>query len=255
MRLKMWMLRYLQQRSFKKADGLIFLTNYAHEYISRHIGDIEGSIATIPHGVEERFLQAPRSQKRFEDFSAEKPFRFLYVSILMPYKRQVEVAWAASELRNQGLPIVVDFVGGSGGSYAQKFKNLLTRLDPFGQYLIWHGAVPFNTLHNFYKRANGFVFASSCESMPNILVESMASGLPIAASNRGPMPEILGEAGIYFDPERPTSIAEVMREMFHNEKLREALADAAWKKGTSYTWRQCADETLNFVVNAVRRVN
>ena len=49
--------------------------------------------------------------------------------------------------------------------------------------------------------ANLFVFASSCENMPNTLVEAMAIGLPIACSDRGPMPEVLRDGGVYFDPE------------------------------------------------------
>ena len=60
--------------------------------------------------------------------------------------------------------------------------------------------------HAVLKRAHLFVFASSCENMPNTLVEAMASGLPIACSDRGPMPEILRDGGTYFDPENEVTI-------------------------------------------------
>ena len=51
------------------------------------------------------------------------------------------------------------------------------------------------------REAELFVFASSCENLPNILIEGMAAGLPIACSRRPPMPEVLGDAGESFDPE------------------------------------------------------
>ena len=50
------------------------------------------------------------------------------------------------------------------------------------------------------------IFASSCESSSCVLIENMASGLPIACSNRGPMPEVLKDGGVYFDPEKPIDI-------------------------------------------------
>jgi len=60
----------------------------------------------------------------------------------------------------------------------------------------------------------------------NILVEAMASGLPIACSNRGPMPEVLGDAGVYFDPEDPHDIARALR--------TDRIADAAKQAGPGF---------------------
>ena len=56
--------------------------------------------------------------------------------------------------------------------------------------------------------------------MPNILLEGMESGLPIACSNRNPMPEALGDAGVYFDPEIVDDIARALRELIDSHTLR-----------------------------------
>jgi glycosyltransferase involved in cell wall biosynthesis len=61
-----------------------------------------------------------------------------------------------------------------------------------------------------------FVFASSCENMPNTLIEGMAAGLKIACSSRGPMPEVLKDAGYYFDPESPVSISKAIEQIILN---------------------------------------
>ena len=87
----------------------------------------------------------------------------------------------------------------------------MMNLDPDGDFITYKGTVPHEQLNAHYAAANLCVFASSCENMPNILLEGMASGLPIACSNRGPMSEILGDAGLYFDPEVVDSIAEAIR--------------------------------------------
>lgn len=247
MRLKMWMLRHTQGRSFRRADGVIFLTRYAQQEVCRFLGGVKGRTALIPHGIENRFVQPPRLQQGVDRYSPEQPFHFLYVSVLMPYKHQMEVALAISRLRSEGLPVAMRFVGADWGGCGREFLRLLQRLDPGGEYLDWVGGVPFDQLGGVYREADAFVFASSCENLPNIMIEAMASGLPIASSNRGPMPEVLEGAGIYFDPEVPESIAEALRKLIHNIELRTQLAASAWQKGQSYSWVRCARETLEFI--------
>jgi len=247
MRLKIWLLRKFQSRSLRRASGVIFLTKYAMDSVSTFLGGIKRPVALIPHGIEDRFVQPPRPQREISQYSIIRPFRLLYVSILMPYKHQVEVALAVHQLRAEGLPMAVRFIGAEWGCYGREFGQLLLRLDPSKEFLCWSGGVPFDHLDAHYRESDAFVFASSCENLPNILIEAMAAGLPIASSNRGPMPEILQEAGIYFDPDIPDSIAEALRRLFHNDDLRAKLATSAWRKGRSYSWARCACETFGFI--------
>jgi hypothetical protein len=253
MRLKMRLLRYSQGRSFRRANGLIFLTHYAENEISRSLGGFTCPTVLVPHGIESRFLQAPRSQRRIRDCTIEQPFRVFYVSILMPYKHQVEVAKAVADVRAKGVPIEMRFVGASWGNYGLEFKSLIESLDPEGEFLKWSGHEPFESLHGLYRESDAFVFASSCENLPNILIEAMASGLPIACSNRGPMPEVLGDAGVYFDPDSHESIAIALQSLVDNELLRTNLADQAWHKAQAYSWKRCANETFEFIAKIARQ--
>jgi glycosyltransferase involved in cell wall biosynthesis len=255
MRLKMWVLRQSQGRSFKKANGLIFLTEYARKGVSRWLGRVRGLQALIPHGIEPRFKAAPKPQLTIHDYSFKQPFTFLYVSILMPYKHQIEVAKAASELRRSGCPIRVRFVGAHWGRYGQQFRETLRQLDPKEEFLIWPGGMPFSALHSEYQDADAFIFASSCENLPNILIEAMTAGLPIACSKSGPMPEVLGNAGIYFDPVQTQDIAEAMRTLVNSADLRGRLAAQAKEISRAYSWQRCANDTFKFIaaVAASRR--
>jgi glycosyltransferase involved in cell wall biosynthesis len=255
MRLKMWLLRKSQGRSFKKADGLIFLTEYARKGVSRWLGRGQGLQALIPHGIEPRFAADPKPQRHAHNYSFDQPFTFLYVSILMPYKHQIEVAKAASELRRGGLPIRVRFVGADWGRYGQQFRETLRQLDPMEAFLIWPGSIPFSALHSEYLNADAFVFASSCENLPNILIEAMAAGLPIACSKSGPMPDVLGNAGVYFYPVQTRDIAEAMRTLVNSANLRGRLAAQAKELSRAYSWQRCAKDTFEFIatVAASRR--
>jgi len=107
--------------------------------------------------------------------------------------------------------------------------------------------MPFSALHGEYQAADGFIFASSCENLPNILIEAMTAGLPIACSKRGPMPEVLGGAGVYFDPLQADGIAQAMRELVNSADLRGRLAAQAKELSLEYSWHRCAKDTFSFI--------
>ena len=117
----------------------------------------------------------------------------------------------------------------------------------------YHGAIAFDELHHRYAEADLGVFASSCENLPNILLETMASGLPIACSNRGPMPEILGDCGVYFNPEAPTDITKALLKLIKSAPLRTDLAHESYSQAQKYSWRRCADETFMFIDEVIMK--
>lgn len=252
MRFKMWLLGYSQRSSFRRASGIVFLTDYAKNAISKSVSGFNCAIDLIPHGVENRFYQVPRAQISFDNFSEENPFSVIYVSVVMPYKHQLEVVDAVVKLRSMSVPIEIRFVGAAYGAYGTQFQARLKEADPKGSFLKWAGHVPFESLHTLYHDADAFLFASSCENLPNILIEAMAEGLPIACSNRGPMPEVLRDAGIYFDPENADQIAESLLNLAKDQVLRARLAKSAWEKAQIYSWKLCAAQTFNFIARVVR---
>lgn len=249
---KLRLLRSSQGRSFARADGVIFLSRYARDRLINTLTLDPQRTVLIPHGVEPRFFRTPRRARELAECTSLTPFRLLYVSILMPYKHQIEIARAATILRKEGLALTVDFVGASWGGYGTAFESELRRLDPDGVFLRWLGEIPFEGLHLLYREADGFVFASSCENLPNIMIEAMAAGLPILSSGRGPMPEVLGDAGCYFDPYVVDSIVAEMRRFVGDRELRERLALGASARAHRYSWKNCADETFAFVASVAQ---
>jgi len=240
---KMFLLRFGQSRSLRNADGRIFLTEYARSVVARQAG-LEGSQPVIPHGVHPRFFRAPREQKPISQFSLGRPFTLLYVSKVEPYKHQWRVVEAIGMLKKR-LPIALCLVGdGVCRTSTRRLRETLRRVDPHGEFIQWLGDVPHERLPDCYHNADGFVFASSCENLPNILLEAMAAGLPIACSDRGPMPEVLGPAGVYFNPERAVEIAAAIQLLAEDRALRQSFAGAAHARARQYSWERCADETF-----------
>lgn len=155
-------------------------------------------------------------------------------------------------LRAEGFPVTLEMVGSAHPPALKKLANTLKRVDPDGAFVFYSGPVPHSEIHSRYASVDLFLFASSCENMPNVLLEGMASGLPVACSNRGPMPEILQGGGVYFDPEVISDIADAIRTLVTSPELREEKAKLSFTLVQQYCWQRSAVETLEFLSGVAR---
>jgi glycosyltransferase involved in cell wall biosynthesis len=246
MTLKSILLRFSQSRTFRKADGVIFLTEYAEKAALSVTGDLKGKRAVIAHGINPIFDNPPHKNRYQKQFSQENPCRILYVSGLEPYKHQWHVAEAVNKIKLQGIPVFLDLVGPKGPGL-RRLEDTLKRLDPDERFIKYHGPVKYENLKNMYASADIGVFASSCETFGQILTEAMSAGLPMACSDRSAMKEILETYGVYFDPESPDEISTAILKLMEDSNLRETLANDAYLKSKTYSWDKCANETLEFL--------
>lgn len=254
---KMILLRRAQSRSLRQATGLIFLTEFARRRVLAAIGRKESDTQLVPHGLEERFFEAPREALPFEAFSDARPFRVLYVSIVDAFKHQWQLVRAVGLLRQEGLPISLELIGSANPAVLPKLIAAMDEVDPARRFVCYRGLVPFEELHASYHNADAFAFASSCENLPNILLEAMAAGLPIASSSYGPMPEVMGNSAMFFDPLDVGAIAAAIRQLAIDQEGRRRLAAEVYSKAKLYSWEKCARDTFSFLVHTVqlRQVN
>jgi glycosyltransferase involved in cell wall biosynthesis len=242
-RLRLWLLKWIQVRSLRRATGALFLTQYAADVIQTFSGPLK-AYRVIPHGIGDDF----RRQSQRDEWNVNKPeIRCTYVSNADLYKHQWHVIEAASQLRSIGLNISLDLVGAGSGAAVGLVEKAVANFDPQGHFVHVHPAQKHEKVALLLSQADIFIFASSCENMPNTLVEAMAAGLPIACSDRGPMPEVLRSAGVYFNPEQPSTIAKALKEIIDNANLRRDIASLALERSLLFSWKRCAKETWAYL--------
>jgi glycosyltransferase involved in cell wall biosynthesis len=205
-----------------------------------------GEVRIIPHGVDGRFF-APAHTARPAPGASAAPLEIVYVSIIDLYKHQDQVARAVTALAARGHRLRLTLIGPAYPPALRRLERVLSEVDPRGEVVRYLGPMAHSEIHAAYARADIGVFASSCENMPNILLEQMAAGLPIACSNRGPMPGILEDGGVFFDPEDADSIGAALLALAQDPDLRTAKARRAQEIARGYSWSRCADETFEFL--------
>ncbi|MEX2526789.1 MAG: glycosyltransferase family 1 protein [Gemmatimonadota bacterium] len=245
--LRLLLLRAWQLSSFTRADGVIFLTPYAREIIEPLLPpSTSRKVRVIPHGVGEGFHPAAFTSKSASP--DRRAFRWVYVSTVDAYKHHREVVEAMAILNRMGYSATVDFWGHHRDRELTDLLALMQRLDPGGTRIQWRGATPYSDLPELLRSYDGFIFASSCENLPHTLLEAMASGLPIVCSSAEPMPQILGDGGIYFHPERPHEVARAMASLQSDPELRKITVREALERSGSYTWARSAAATWEFLL-------
>lgn len=250
-RLRLLAILALQNLAFRRAASVIFLTRYAAKVIQQSCGLLH-AIAYIPHGVGAAFKQS-KALTCWPD-AGERPIRCIYVSNAEMYKHQWVVVNAISLLRKRGYNLTLSLVGGGKGRAQNLLQEAIAASDAAGMFVEQLEFLPHDELPTLLAQADLFVFASSCENMPVTLVEAMAVGLPIACSNRGPMPEVLGDGGTYFDPEDAGSIADAVEQIIKDPVLRVKIAQRAKNISEQYSWSRCSDETWKFIVETYNAI-
>lgn len=252
-RLRLAALRWVQTRTFRQADGVIFLSEYARARVSAAVGPMAGLSAVVPHGIRSDFHASPRPPRVIESCTPERPFRLLYVSTVDVYKHQWHLLAAVDELRRRtGWPLALDLVGPAYAPALRRLERARQQHDPAGDWVRYHGPIAHRRLPDLLAQADLALFGSTCENLPNIVMEYMAAALPIVSSDRGPLRDLLQDAAEYFDPEAPVQAARILEHVVRHPARRAALASAASTRAQDFSWERTAELTFSFLRDVLR---
>ena len=250
-RIRLKALNFAQSKTFLSATGVIFISKYAQKTITEQLNLKGKPSKVIHHGISNDFFAKPKPQKVF---NKGELIKLLYVSTIDEYKHQWNVVEAIYNLRQKGFNVVLDLIGGNGFEKSMvKFNNAINKFDPNKEFIHYHGMINHNEVVDYYKHADIFVYSSTCENMPNILIEAMSAGLPIASSNYQPMPEFIQDATEYFEPTSAVSTEQVLELLINNPVRRLEIAEKAYQLATEYSWKKCSNETFEFLNEIVNK--
>jgi glycosyltransferase involved in cell wall biosynthesis len=168
----------------------------------------------------------------------------LYIARLEhPGKNHVRLLEAFSALKREtGLPHKLVLVG-SRWNGAELIEAKVAELG-LGDEVIFPGFVPNETLPDLYAAADVFVFPSLFEGFGIPVLEAMACGTPVCASDVSSIPEVVGEAGLLFDPHEPKAIADAMGRLLTDPSLRTELIERGLDQAKRFTWDDAAAAVL-----------
>lgn len=207
-------------------------------------------IRVLYSGVEPRFRPdvSDASKMRVRALTCGKPY-LLSVSTLQPRKNFVRLIEAfgkiISDFRFQISDLSLVIAGGNGWMYEQVFQAV-ERLG-LQDRVLFPQFVDDEDLPALYAGALLFVYPSLYEGFGLPVVEAMACGAPIVSSNASSLPEVGGDAVVYFDPRDVDAIAETIRRALSDESLRNDLRARGFAQAKKFSWDQAARELQEYL--------
>ncbi len=217
------------------ADRILTVSEFSRQEISRHLQVPLERISVVLEGVEPEFHPHPRCprQEFLEQHTGGRPF-LLFVGNQEPRKGLVRLLDAFAAVQHE-IPHALVLSGcpprpggllarlGWPGARPDAESGLRDRLKVLGGRIVWARAPDDETLRDFYRHCDLFVFPSLYEGFGLPLLEALACGAPVAAARRASLPEVGGEVPSWFDPEDPLDFVATLRDGLESAPDRRGL--------------------------------
>ena len=202
----------------------------------------------VPEAPDPRYLQPPAAASFPDPVKAGRPY-LLCVGTIEPRKNLPAVFRALARLPRAERPELR--VVGAPGLDATAIQALPARLGLNGD-VRFLGPRPTDELVTLYAGALALVYPSLLEGFGLPVLEAMAAGAPVVASNRSSVPEVAGDAAILVDPEDDTSIAAALERVVTSSALRDDLRARGRARAARFSWEQTARLTLDVFAEAIQ---
>lgn len=184
-----------------------------------------------------RFSPARRSTEMRARFGADPDT--IVVAYIGRIAAEKGLAVAAAAMRRLAADAPVRFVIVGEGPY----ENKLRALAPAGT--VFTGRLSGDALSEAYASADIFMFPSTTDTFGQVLLEAMASGLPVVAADAGPTREILGaDAGALFPPGDDSQLAAQLRRLAGDADARARMSAAALRAASDRSWKSVFDDLV-----------
>lgn len=236
--------RCIVRRSIRRADGVVFLRNKSQQDTDK-IGIKYKSGRVIYFGMPKNSFSQQRPV-----FDASK-IKLLYVSPFHKYKCHETLINGVKILKDKGYNILLELIGGIPKKRENVIRKMVDRLG-LQENVLFLGWCNHDEVMQAMSRADIFVYPTCIEAAGLGVMEPMAKSMPIASSNTACMPEILKDAGTYFDPFKPDELAKAVEKLIVDNDFRNKCAKKAFEYASEYSWERAMYEHMKYFEEFVK---
>ncbi len=242
-----------ERLAVRQADLILTVSEYSKEQIVEYFKLPESRVRAITEGPSRIFNAVPRSQigeviLRRYGLAADSRW-LLYVGGISPHKNLQRLVEALRQLGEspQFVDVKLVLVGDyQNDTFHSDYPALTAHIErlQLTDKVIFTGFVKDEELVYLYNAASIFVMPSLEEGFGLPAIEAMACGAPVVVSNRGSLPEIVGDAGRFFNPYDAGDICKAIQEVLADAALKTRMREAGKRRAAQFTWEAAAAKTL-----------
>ncbi len=237
-KIKQFGYRKIFNNAIKNAEKILVPSNFVKKQLINE-GVNKDKIIVTYEAVDDKILSIGNN------LSLSKENYIFYVGNAHPHKNVEGLikAFLNLKFKIKNLKLVL---AGHDHYFWQRIKKEFQNKD-----IIYKGYVTDEELVTLYKNARCFVMPSFEEGFGIPLLEAMVLSCPVVSSNAGSLPEVGGDAAIYFDPTDMTDMTNKIEKMVKSESLRKEMIKKGLKRYKMFSWKKLAKQTLEVYENSI----
>jgi glycosyltransferase involved in cell wall biosynthesis len=243
--LELSILKTLFRASAKVNTKIITISESSKKEIVNGLKVHENKVTVVYAGCDEKFKPVPvTAQARQSLKNLGLPEKYiLYVASSRTYKNIDGLIKAFKLLKENHHADQSLVITGLAGRAQPDIEHLVSSLG-LRSNVVMSGFINDEMMPLLYSAADVFVYPSLYEGFGLPVIEAMACGVPVAASNMTSLPEAVGDAGLLFDPNNHEEMAETLHRIISDPECRNNLVTKGLARSKAFSWEKAASETL-----------
>ncbi|MGH7903403.1 MAG: glycosyltransferase family 4 protein [Candidatus Dormibacteraceae bacterium] len=226
--------RLVVPRSIRRASRIVAVSENTARDLSRIFGVEPGRMEVVPHGVGAAFRPLDPERQAAARARFQLPERFiLFVGTIEPRKNLDTLLSAWAMMRDRPALVVA-------GGWGWRFEETRARIARLGDQVHLLGEVAAADLPLLYNLAACLAHPAWYEGFGLTALEAMACGVPVIASDRASLPEVVGDAGLLVPPDEPERWREALERVLREPEVASDLRRRGILRAAEFTWTTAA---------------
>lgn len=248
--------RYLSlmtRLSVRRARRVIAVSAHTKDDLVHHFGVAPAKVTVIPNAMDSRFHPASdlAAVARFKTDHHLPERCILFVGTVEPRKNLQRLIEAFARLGRAEQDVTLVIVGASGWMTSNLAP--VVRRHELTDRVLFTGYVPDDELPRWYQAATVFCYPSLYEGFGLPVLEAMACGTPVVASNASSIPEVAGDAAVLVNPTDVAALSGALQTLLADAPRRAEMRRAGIERARDYSWERTASATYAVLAEAARR--
>lgn len=240
---------FMLKNAARKADKIISVSQFTKKEMISKLNVPEEKIITIYYGLNQLFKPIENERQRIEiaEYLSNKygisGDYILSVGIYKPHKNFMTLLNVYDKLiKEEKIPHKLVLAGFSTAQCKPLIKKIAQL--KLSDRVIILGYLDWKELILIYNKADLFISLSLYEGFGLPVLEAMACGVPVVASNTASLPEVVEEAGLLVDPYNIDEIKEKVLQVLFDKNLKSRLIEKGYQQANKFSWEETAKKTL-----------
>jgi glycosyltransferase involved in cell wall biosynthesis len=244
-------LNWATEYTLKKANKIITVSEFSKQEIIKYYKIYSEKIRVVYNGYNKYLYKEISDPEKIKSvlrrYEINESYLF-YVGRIEKKKNIPSLIEAFAQMRVNNKDIKHKLVLAGFASYGYDETNYMIKEFRLDNEVIILGWVPEEDLPYLFNGASAFVFPSNYEGFGIPLLQAMACGVPIACSRSASIPEIVGNAALYFESDNTQSIANILEKIITDKEVRLELKQFGLERVKYFSWQKSAELTLKEIL-------